>query len=173
MHLQEKLWEIINQDSVYDLQEFMKHHKTSVQLINQKSGEHVTHVLARNGQVALMRLLQKEYGVALDIANREGKVPLHEASLHGQLNVINFLIDEGVNIDPLKRSGWTPLMMACSKSDQNVVSKLVEAGANLHLQNKVFFKKAMFCAIFLLKEMKKVLIFFAKDMLCLESIFKN
>jgi len=101
-----------------------------------KSGDQVGHLLARNGNVQMLKLLHDQWHLPLESTNHDGKTPLHEAASQNHVLVIEYLLLQGVNVDPLKRAGWSPLMMACAKSHFNVVKVLVENGANLQLQNK-------------------------------------
>ena len=106
------------------------------------SGDSLLHVTCRLGRTDFLLHLIENYGDTLnfEIANNEGKKPLHEASQFGHHEVVRILLNEGVDVDSLKRADWTPLMMAVTKTGQDaqsVVKALVEDGnANVMLENK-------------------------------------
>ena len=106
-----------------------------------RSGDSLLHIIARLGRTAFLQLLIENFGddLNLEIANKEGKRPLHEASQFGRYEIVRILLSEGVEVDSIKRADWTPLMLAVTKigSDaQNVVKVLIEGNANLLLKNK-------------------------------------
>ena len=105
-------------------------------------GDSLLHIVARLGKTNFLQLLVDKFGglLNLEVANKEGKRPLHEASQFGRHEVVRILLDKGAEVDPLKRADWTPLMMAVTKvgSDaKNVVKILIEKGnADVTLENK-------------------------------------
>lgn len=107
-----------------------------------RSGDSLLHIIARLGRTTILQILIEKFGanLNLEIANKEGKRPLHEASQFGRYEVVRILLNEGVEVDPIKRADWTPLMMAVTKigpDAQKVVSILIKEGnANVLLENK-------------------------------------
>ena len=67
---------------------------------------------------------------SLEVANHDGKRPIHEAAQSGHVACVSYLIRAGVDVDALKRATWTPLMLACTKDDLNVIQILIEQGAS-------------------------------------------
>ncbi|XP_049267389.1 ankyrin repeat domain-containing protein 16-like isoform X1 [Rhipicephalus sanguineus] len=103
-----------------------------------KRGDTLAHIACRCGSLNILRFLCEEVHcrLLLESQNYDGKRPLHEAAQLSQLDIVQFLIDQGCQIDPLKRADWTPLMLACTKNDLEVVQALVASGANTRLRNK-------------------------------------
>ena len=107
-----------------------------------RSGDSLLHIIARLGKTNFLQLLVDKFGgrLNLEVANKEGKRPLHEASQFGRHEVVRILLDKGAEVDPLKRADWTPLMMAVTKvgsQAKNVVKILIEKGnADVTLENK-------------------------------------
>ena len=136
---QEKLWAVAQHGKVEDLRRLVIDwgDLSKDVTLHTKSGDHVTHVMARCNQLLMLHYLRDQLGVPLECTNLEGKVPLHEAATGGHPEIVSYLLSQGVSVDPLKRAGWTPLMLACAKSSLDVVVLLVEAGAKLDLRNKV------------------------------------
>jgi ankyrin repeat protein len=74
-----------------------------------------------------------EQGVEL-CGNRQGFTPLHEAALHGHIEVVKLLAEwypKCVNMTT--DSGWSPLDAALSKDHEEVVMMLLRCGARLSL----------------------------------------
>ncbi|KAH9607781.1 hypothetical protein KSS87_022430 [Heliosperma pusillum] len=62
---------------------------------------------------------------------------LHIAALHGQIDVLSWLLDRSVNVDGLNRHKQTPLMVAAMHGKISCVSKLLHAGANILMFDSV------------------------------------
>ena len=65
-----------------------------------------------------------------------GSSLLHNAIRYGQMEVFNYLIDNGANIDFVDAVGWTPLMEAIIDSKPEFGKVLVEKGADQSIANK-------------------------------------
>lgn len=74
---------------------------------HKKTGDTILHLACRFGRRDLVEgLMNSEGGVDLQISNYEGKKPLHEAAQFGQLECVNFLLQNGVQVDCIKRADW-------------------------------------------------------------------
>ena len=77
-----------------------------------KSGDTVSIVAARFGQVAILHYLTSviedpdQRKLVLEQTNRNGKRPIHEAAQNGQLECLQFLIDQGVDVNCMKQQDW-------------------------------------------------------------------
>ena len=137
------LWKNIQHASEVGLLAYFKDMKIRdveklLQYVHAKSGDSVVHMLARHGQLKALQYVHIHCRCSLDSLNLDGKTPLHEAAVHSQNSIVQYLLSQVVNVDPLKKAGWPPLMMACTKMDNlPIVVLLVEAGADLSLKNKV------------------------------------
>lgn len=94
-------------------------------------GETQLHVAAISGNKLLLeRLLAK--GHPVNIRDNAGWLPLHEACIHGHLEIANMLIHNGANVNDRGGSncdGITPLYDAASNGHLEVVQLLLEKGA--------------------------------------------
>lgn len=105
-------------------------------VVNSVSGDTLLHLAVRSEQLNNVRHLV-DRKVNLEVANNDGKRPLHEAALTGSIIVGKLLIDAGCQVDSLKRGDWTPLMMAATKNKLEMIRFLIEIGnANVNLRNK-------------------------------------
>ena len=62
--------------------------------------------------------------------------PLHHACHSGQLNVVEFLIENGAEIDAATMNGGTPLTRAIESSREHVVEYLIGKGVKVQTENK-------------------------------------
>lgn len=69
--------------------------------------------------------------------NKTGWTPLHYASTHGHLAIMQMLLDEHAYIDAESPNGTTPLMMAAHYGTTEAVRLLLEAGADPLLKNQL------------------------------------
>ncbi|XP_037068546.1 ankyrin repeat domain-containing protein 16-like [Pollicipes pollicipes] len=74
--------------------------------------------------------------VCLEMGNKDGKRPIHEAAHFSQLECLEVLIKAGCDVNALKRADWTPLMLASTRPDEPCVAALLGAGALPLLANK-------------------------------------
>ncbi|RXG74080.1 Ankyrin repeat domain-containing protein 16 [Armadillidium vulgare] len=93
-------------------------------------------------------MLNNGFEIFLEHQNFDGKRPLHEAAIIGDLSIVDILIQKvlhilqltyivaGAEIDPLKRADWTPLMLASAKGHLSVIKKLISKNASCDLINK-------------------------------------
>jgi ankyrin repeat protein len=65
-----------------------------------------------------------------------GSSLLHNAIRYGQMEVFNYLIENGANIDFIDAVGWTPLMEAIIDSKPEFGKILVEKGADQSIANQ-------------------------------------
>ncbi|KPJ12339.1 Tonsoku-like protein [Papilio machaon] len=94
-------------------------------------GETQLHVACISGNKLLVeRLLSK--GHPVNIRDNAGWLPLHEACIHGHLDVANMLIQYGANLNDkggVNCDGITPLYDAASNGHLEVVQLLLDKGA--------------------------------------------
>lgn len=103
-----------------------------------KNGDYLVTVAARHGRLDVLTYLKDECGASLEVANHDGKRPLHEAAQFGRVDCVSYLIQAGAEVDALKRATWTPLMLACTKDNLDVLQTLIEQGGATYddLKNK-------------------------------------
>lgn len=74
--------------------------------------------------------------IAMDAdVNKPGWTPLHYASTHGHLAIMQALLDHHAYIDASSPNGSTPLMLAAMYGTPSAVKLLLEAGADPALKN--------------------------------------
>ena len=70
-----------------------------------------------------------------NIPDRYGKLPLHYASIHGNVEVITFLLAQGTLVDVQTPTGNTPLMFASRVGHTMAVHKLLGCAASVDIKN--------------------------------------
>uniref|UniRef100_A0A2A4JT97 Uncharacterized protein n=1 Tax=Heliothis virescens TaxID=7102 RepID=A0A2A4JT97_HELVI len=94
-------------------------------------GETQLHVASISGNKLLVERLIAQ-GHPVNIRDNAGWLPLHEACIHGHVEVANILINSGANVNDRGGSncdGITPLYDAASNGHLDVVQLLLEKGA--------------------------------------------
>jgi len=76
-----------------------------------------------------------ERGAKINLANNEGKTPLHVAARCCNDEGIEILLDAGARVDAVDTQGWTPLHDAARKSPTGI-EILIRAGADIEAQSK-------------------------------------
>ena len=105
-------------------------------VVHQKSGDGLLHVLARFGHIECLAFLL-EKGMFVDQRNLDDKTSLHESAQSGQVEALKVLLDNGAQVNALKRADWTALMLACTKEGNlDCVKTLTNANADPGLTNK-------------------------------------
>jgi len=76
-----------------------------------------------------------EKGADINLANKEGLVPLHLAAFLGDKEMVRLLLSKGVPVDPVSTIiKATPLNLAARLGHKEVVEILLSADANVHLK---------------------------------------
>lgn len=81
----------------------------------------------------VQRLLQHQ--VQVGVANKDGEVPLHIASMMGHPEVMSELLKAGAEIDRPRLSGETSLMLAAQADEVENLELLLREGANSQLRD--------------------------------------
>ena len=69
-------------------------------------------------------------GFEVDAKDSDSYTPLHNAAWHGQLEIVEMLIDRGATIDAETELKQTPLIFATFKGHHEIVKVLLSKGAN-------------------------------------------
>lgn len=99
--------------------------------------EHLIYRIATNGELVLLEELLED--IDINTVNSSSETLLHVAAEHGQLSVIELLIQKGARLDLQDNKGQTALHRAASKGNTEIVRALTKAGApiyTLDLQGK-------------------------------------
>lgn len=110
------------------------------------------HIAAKYGQYHLVRDLQLEYGIGIDLPDQAGNTALAYAMVSSEnLRVIDYLISEGANLALKDNGGFTPLHRAITLPDAEeakpIVTALIDAGADIDAFNNNFQATPMTIAI--------------------------
>ena len=113
---------------------FMSPVKHGTQLLDDSSSvtkEEDIFDAARSGDTTRL----KEYldlGVPVDIADEDGRTPLHCAAGEGRVDAVKLLVISGCCVDPVDNNGWTPSMYAALQGE-------IEVHRLLNVVKSVFF----------------------------------
>ena len=106
---------------------FMKHRK-------KKACQRLFESASRGSLAKLVRALKD--GADIHLRDEEGGTALIVAALHGNRDVVEFLVDQGVEIDAMDEPGWTALMIACHQGHSDVVRLLLEKKASQSVRDR-------------------------------------
>lgn len=73
-------------------------------------------VAARYGHLDVIRTLCEVYDSPLEMANDDGKRPLHEAAQNGHAECARYLLSRGASVDALKKADWWVCVARCVHS---------------------------------------------------------
>jgi ankyrin repeat protein len=110
------------------------HPDTKTEVRNAKD-ESVLMLAALKGYLPLV---QKLVDNDADV-NKTGWTPLHYAASAGQVNIVEYLLEQSAYIDAESPNGTTPLMMAAMYGSPEAVKVLIQAGADLHQKNQLLY----------------------------------
>ena len=72
----------------------------------------------------------------IDLSQRYGWTPLHWAARHGQVSVVQRLLDDGARIDAREDMGRTPLHLAAMANQRDTVELLLARGADINARDR-------------------------------------
>ncbi|CAI7630932.1 unnamed protein product [Penicillium pancosmium] len=97
-------------------------------------GNTALHFAARGGHIAVANILRQN-GADCEIESaKSGKSPLTEAAENGNLDFVEWLLNEGVNFDQAAHDEGSALHTASENGHRAMVAMLLEAGANVNAQ---------------------------------------
>lgn len=96
----------------------------------------VAHLIKNGNKETLNTLIESGYDVNSAEEGDFGSSLLHNAIRYEQLEIFNYLIDQGANINFTDAVGWTPLMEAVIDGKVTFGKILVEKGCDQGIANK-------------------------------------
>ena len=72
--------------------------------------------------------------------------PLHEASMNGNLSVVEMLVSMDASVDTLTSHSWTPLMFSCYEDYTSCAKVLCAAGCSVDIVNRTSDSALHICA---------------------------
>ena len=97
-----------------------------------ENGEPAVVLAMRTQSWAAARALAELRGTRLDAANRDGSTALMYAALHGQIELVRFLVERRAEVN---KPGWTPLHFAAANGHADVVRFLLERHAYIDAES--------------------------------------
>ena len=91
---------------------------------------------ARTGNVARVQELIRTPGVDVNVTDKFGDTPLHDAASHGHKEIVELLLNAGANMNSKGFEDQTPLHLAALSGHTEVVELLIRAGADINMKNK-------------------------------------
>ncbi len=90
----------------------------------------------KKGDMEMVRaLIESGFDLNSSESGDFGSSLLHNAIRYGQMEVFDYLIEQGADIDYIDAVGWTPLMESIIDSKPEFGKKLIEAGADQSIVN--------------------------------------
>jgi ankyrin repeat protein len=77
-------------------------------------------------------MLLLKHGVAVDIANKQGRTPLHFAALQGMDKICQALVTAGASVAAADAGGVQPIHAAADRGHTMTVAYLIDSGADKH-----------------------------------------
>ena len=106
------------------------------------TGETALHISVKAHQDNWVGFLINK-GANVEIRDRDGNTPLHDAALFGDVTAMNYLIGANARINATNSRGETPLILAVQRRDVTLVRLLVDAGADPKISDSFAGKSAL------------------------------
>lgn len=94
--------------------------------LSQKKDNYNIHKAAQKGKIDVIRDILKKKKSLVNATNESGHTPIHLASLHGHLDVVSLLIENGSDLLIKDNSGWSVLHFAASGRNEDIIKLLLE-----------------------------------------------
>ena len=97
-------------------------------------GVHTCIGLLNAGNISIVTLLLDADPSLVNVQDKTGETPLHQAAIHGWEDIVSLLLEKGANANAAKNNGWTALNFASQEGHEDVAIQLLQGGAK---HNKV------------------------------------
>lgn len=98
--------------------------------------EAVTHFIKKGNADAFKHFIENGYDVNSSEPGDFGSSLLHIAIRYGQMDIFDYLLDNGADIDFIDKVGWTPLMECIIDAKPEFAKILVDKGADQSIANQ-------------------------------------
>ncbi|ARN78992.1 hypothetical protein BST97_13895 [Nonlabens spongiae] len=101
--------------------------------LNENGFDAVTYSILENADLSTIKYLLSIKGNAIDKITHDDRIYLHWAAYKGNLDLINYLLDQGSDVNAYDDKGQTPVTFAAAigNFDQQVYKVFIEAGVDL------------------------------------------
>jgi len=106
------------------------------------TGETALHITVKAHQDNWVGFLINK-GANVEIRDRDGNTPIHDAALFGDVTVMNYLIGANARVNATNNRGETPLILAVQRRDVGLVRLLIDAGADPKISDSFAGKSAL------------------------------
>ena len=96
----------------------------------------VAYLIKKGKRDTVASIIETDFDINSAESGDFGSSLLHNAIRYDQMEIFNYLIEQGANIDFVDAVGWTPLMEAIIDSRPQFGKILVEKGCNQSIENK-------------------------------------
>jgi ankyrin repeat protein/tRNA A-37 threonylcarbamoyl transferase component Bud32 len=111
----------------------------------------------RQGDIAKINLGLVQ-GIDVNMQDKYGETPLHEASLKGFAEIVEMLVRKGANVNAIEKDGWTSLHLAAQEGKTVTAGLLIKSGADVNIKNNDGFTPLHLAIYFGQKNTAEVLI---------------
>lgn len=85
-----------------------------------------------NGKDNLVHYFKNDFGMNINITNRNGETPLFYACKSRNVEVLKYLIEQGANINIKSKKGETPIFYGFWSGNEYMVDYLIKQGADIN-----------------------------------------
>ncbi len=96
----------------------------------------VAHFIKKGDLDMVKAFIEADYSVNSSESGDFGSSLLHNAIRYGQMDIFNYLIDQGADIDYIDAVGWTPMMEAIIDAKPEFGRILAQKGADQTIINQ-------------------------------------
>jgi ankyrin repeat protein len=133
------LMEFYNNDLEQNIESLVNYAIELNELNYDLAGEPLVCILAKDNHFSMLKQIHT-LGANLDEKSKnkytKGSTALIEASYHGHLDIVKYLVEHGVDLNHYNYMGNTALMMAVQNKKTDVVEYLVSKGVNVEIADK-------------------------------------
>ena len=119
-----------------EIAQYLLAQKASVKIVDER-GRTALYLAAREGSLAIVKMLVEGHHADINAKNNHGEAALHVAARNGFTDVIAFLIECGAPINDINVYDYSPLMLAALEDRKETTSYLIKKGADIYLGNGI------------------------------------